>query len=89
MGNLLTSNRMYHSKGDVGRLYVSRRYSGRGMIQMEVTFKITITISTPYDWMLQLDHVNTRQRLRSLCLKAETEGFIMIAQDQSPFTKNY
>ena len=89
MGNLLTSNRMYHSKGDVGRLYVSRRYSGRGMIQMEVTFKITITISTPYDWMLQLDHVNTRQRLRSLCLKAETEGFIMIAQDQSLFTKNY
>ena len=56
---------------------------------MEVTFKITITISIPYDWMLQLDHVNTRQRLRSLCLKAETEGFIMIAQDQSPFTKNY
>ena len=94
MRNLLTSNGMYHLKTDVDRLYVPRRYRGRGMIQMKMIFKITTIGLHKYlpitnDWMLQLDHVNIHQRLCSLCLKAETEEFIIIAQYQSLFIRNY
>ena len=36
-----------------------------------------------------IDQLNTHQWLRCAGLKAETEGFIMGAQDQSLFTRNY
>ena len=36
-----------------------------------------------------IDQLNTHQWLRCAGLKAETEGFIMAAQDQSLFTRNY
>ena len=38
---LFTSKRMHLPKIDIDRLYVCRYDGGRGMIQMEITFKIT------------------------------------------------
>ena len=35
------------------------------------------------------DQENTHQWLHSVGLKAETEGFIMVAQDQRLYTRNY
>ena len=56
----LTCNRMHHSKADVDRLYIPGNEGGRGMIQLEFSYK-TSTISqhkylttTTTDWMLQL-----------------------------------
>lgn len=56
---LLTFNRMHHLKANVYQLYVLRCDGGRGMIKMEMNFKITTTwlhkyLWTTNDWMLQL-----------------------------------
>ena len=56
---LLTSSRMHHPKADVDRLYLPKSKGGRGMIQLEMSFKTTTIAMTTYlnsttDWMLQL-----------------------------------
>ena len=38
---LLTCNRMRNPKGDVDRLYIPRNEEGRGMIQLELSYKIS------------------------------------------------
>ena len=55
---LLTCNRMHHPKADVDRLYVPRNEGGRGMIQLELSYKTSTIGQHKYlataDWMLQL-----------------------------------
>eukprot|EP00794_Sanderia_malayensis_P013027 gene13027-14365_t len=169
---LLNANKMLHPKSDVDRLYLPRKEGGRGLIQLELTYKTSTVGMKHYlhfsnDWMLQLvlqhestkklysilkeggkferefevdpivekqqlgatkvakkakisaknkgqkmlaerwsqkplhrqyltrskqadvDQTATHQWLRSSGLKAEMEGFIMAAQDQSLFTRYY
>ena len=53
----LTCNRMYHPKSDVDRLYVPRSKGGRGMMQLELSYKRSTIGLLQYldltnDWML-------------------------------------
>ena len=50
---------MHHPKPDIDRLYLSRSSGGRGMIELETSYKTTtigmqkyLTVSN--DWMIQL-----------------------------------
>ena len=40
---LLTKGRMHHQNSDVYRMYLPRSSGGRGLIQMETTYKTTTT----------------------------------------------
>ena len=65
---LLTCNGMHHPKADTDRLYLPRREGGRGLIQLELTYKTTTIGLHQYlehskDWMLKLvkEHENTKK----------------------------
>ena len=73
-----TCHRMHHPKSDVDRLYVPRNQGGRGMIQLEMSYKTTTIGLAEYldnsdDWMLQLVnlHENTK-KLHSVCKESAT-----------------
>ena len=56
---LLTSNKMHHPKVDVTRLYLPRSSRGRGMIELETSYKTTTIGMQKYlavsnNWMIQL-----------------------------------
>ena len=56
---LLTCNRMHHPKDDVDTLYIPRNEGGRGLMQLELSYKTSTIgqhkyITTTTDWMLQL-----------------------------------
>ena len=37
----MTLNRMHHPKANVNRMYIPRKEGGRGMINLEMTYKTT------------------------------------------------
>jgi hypothetical protein len=39
---------MYHPKADIGRLYVKKEIGGRGMLQIEATYRAEIINITEY-----------------------------------------
>jgi hypothetical protein len=54
---LLTCNRAHHPKADVDRLYLKRSEGGRGLLQVEMNFKISFIGQQKYlentkDWMM-------------------------------------
>ena len=56
---LLTANNMHHPKADVDRLYLPRNKGGRGMIQLEMSYKTsTIGLNRYFeqsqDWIMNL-----------------------------------
>ena len=51
---LLTMHRMHHPKSDVNRLYLPRQEGGRGLVQLELSLKTSITGMDTNDWMLKL-----------------------------------
>ena len=55
----LIFNRLYHPKADVDRVYIPRNKGGRGMIQLELSYKTSTIcqhkyLTTTTHWMLQL-----------------------------------
>ena len=170
---MMTTHSMHHPKADIHRLYVPRSNKGRGLTQLELSYKSSMIglfryLNLSDDWMLQLalkhekekgshsvvkeakkfvseidldletgfdgemkntenaqklkriakekgkkaidtawkskplhsqyplrsqkadvDLHDTHQWLRSAGLKVDTEGFIVAAQDQSHFTRNF
>ncbi|XP_042889217.1 uncharacterized protein LOC122264411 [Penaeus japonicus] len=74
---LLTANKMLHPKSDVDRLYLPRKEGGRGLIQLELTYKTSTVGMKHYlhfsnDWMLQLilQHESTK-KLHSILKEGE------------------
>ena len=56
---LLTMHRMHHPKSDINRLYLPRKEGGRGLVQLELSLKTSITGMDTYlndtnDSMLKL-----------------------------------
>ena len=75
----LTCNRMHHPKSDVDRLYVPRSKGGRGMIQLELSYKTSTIGLLQYldltnDWMLQLVRVHENSK-RSPSIVKESRKF--------------
>ena len=67
---------MHHPKTDVERPYVSRQEGGRGLMQLELSFKTTTVglhkyYSTTNDWMLQLVLFYDAGKKSTLKFKAE------------------
>ena len=66
---LMTANRMHHPKADTDRIYLLRKEGGRGLIQLEISYKTTTIgldtyIQNNYDWMILL--VNRHERNEKL-----------------------
>ena len=60
---------MHHPKAYVDRVYLPRKEGGRGLIQLEMSYKTTTIgldtyIQNNYDWMIQL--VNQHERNKKL-----------------------
>ena len=54
---LMRANRTHHPKADVDRVYLPRKEGGRGLIQLEMSYKTTTIgldtyIQNNYDWVI-------------------------------------
>ena len=63
----LTCNRRHHPKSDVARLYIPRRRGGRGMIQLELSYKTSTIglckyLENTQDWMLKLVNLHEQNK---------------------------
>ena len=70
---------MHHPKSDVDRLYIPRNRGGRGMIQLELSYKTSTIglckyLESTQDWMLKL--VNLHEQNKKLhSVTKETHKF--------------
>ena len=58
---LMTIHRMHHPKADVDRIYIPRNNGGRGLLQLELSYKTTTIglkryLENTVDWTLKLVH---------------------------------
>ena len=81
---LLTINNLHHPKADIDRLYLSRQIGGRGLINIEQTYRLTIIGLSNYltekknDWLLST--VKTQQ---------ETQNKITLIKKGQELTQKY
>ena len=74
---LLTLHRSHHPKADVDRLYIPRLRGGRGLLQLEIMFKLTFIGVNCYlknnkDWMMScVKDFEKHKKLYSITSKAE------------------
>ena len=71
---LMTTYNMHHPKADVDRLYLPRSSGGRGMIQLELSYKTATIGMRKYlehsdDWMMQLVFNHENGKKTALCCK--------------------
>ena len=69
---LMTLHRMHHPKEDVDRIYIPRKKGGRGLVQLELSYKTTTIglkqyLESTKDWTLKLVHQHeSRKKLYSV-----------------------
>ena len=74
---ILTCHRAHHPKADIDRLYLKRKEGGRGLIQIEMAYKLTMIglstyISTTKDWMITcVERHEVKKKLYSIQRKAQ------------------
>ena len=74
---LLTCNRAHHPKADIDRIYLGRSDGGRGLLQAEMSYKLTIIGLHKYlqkteDWMMKcVSSYESKKKLYSIKNKAE------------------
>ena len=74
---LLTCNRAHHPKADIERIYIKRAEGGRGLLQIEATFKTAYIGMKKYlektnDWMMScVNKHESKKKLYSICRKGK------------------
>ena len=77
---MMTTQSMHHPKPDIHRLYLPRSSRGRGLTQLELSYKTSTTglfryLNLSEDWMLQLALKHEKEK-RSHSVVKEAKTFV-------------